>query len=108
MLRIYDVILDWISTVAPVIRAIAQVDRHLADQLRRCSTAVVLNVSEGMGASGGRKRAAYDVALGEMREAVGAIDLAVRLGYVKAFGEADADRQDRIVGTLVKLAHPKA
>ena len=106
MLRIYPVILDWLETLSPVIRAIGRVDRGLADQLRRSSTAVALNVAEGMGATGRVKTNAYRVALREMREASAAIDVAGRLGYAKITGLAELDRQSRITGTLVKLARP--
>jgi four helix bundle protein len=107
MLRIYAVTLDWIESVSPVVRRIASSDPRLADQLRRSSTSVGLNVSEGMGATGLMKRKAYRIALQEMRESVGAIEIAVRLGYVNGPDDQEVDRQGRIIGTLVKLARPE-
>jgi len=107
VLRIYSVILDWIAALPPVIHAIATHDPHLADQLRRSSTSVGLNVAEGTGATGRVKTNCYRVALREMRESVAAVEIAGRLGYTQAIDPRDADRQDRIVGTLVRLARPQ-
>ncbi len=106
MLHIYPVILDWIASLPPVIRSVRQHDPNLADQLRRSSTSVGLNTAEGMGATGGNKRKAYRIALQEMRESVGALDIAVRLQYVDSLSADAIDRQSRIVGTLVRLARP--
>ena len=108
MLRIYPVILDWISCLPPAIRSIGACDRNLADHLRRSSTAVALNVAEGMGATGRVKVNAYRIALREMREAIVAIDIAMRLEYIAGPDDRMADRQDRIVGTLVRLARPRS
>ena len=106
MLRIYAVTLDWLESLAPVIRAVRSHDSNLADQLRRCSTSVCLNTAEGMGATGGNKLNSYRIALREMREAMAAVEIAARLGYVPALDHDAADRQERIVGTLVRLAKP--
>ena len=103
MLRIYPVILDWIASLPPVIRSIGEHDPNLADHLRRSSTAVGLNVAEGMGATGGSKTRSYRVALREMREAMAAIDIASRLAYVT---HDSSDHEHRIIGTLVRLAKP--
>ena len=70
MLRLYPVALDWLASLRPVIAEIERADRHLADQLRRSSTSVCLHIAEGMGQRDGRRRNAYRIALGEVREAV--------------------------------------
>ena len=104
MLRIYPVILDWVASLRPVIRAVGGHDADLASQLRRSATSVCLNTAEGMGATGRSKRQCYRVALREMREALAAIDIAGRLGYVDLPDAAASDRQSHIVATLVRLA----
>jgi four helix bundle protein len=106
MLRIYPVILEWLASLRPVIDAVARCDRHLADQLRRSSTSVALNVAEGMAASGRSKTGCYRLALREMREAAAALEIASMLGYVAQCDSGAADRQGRITGTLVRLAVP--
>lgn len=60
---------------------LAHHDPDLARQLRRSSSAVALNVSEGQYALG-RSRAAYNIALREMRESFAALEAAVRLRYL--------------------------
>ena len=114
MLRIYSVILDWVADLPPRLREISAHDPNLADQLRRSSTAVALNVAEGYGATGKVKTNCYRIALREMREAVAVLELAQRLQYLarlnpstaedEARHDANADRQSRIIGTLVRLA----
>lgn len=106
MLRIYAVVLDWISSLVPVLVAIESRDRNLADQLRRSSTSVCLNLAEGMAATGRSKVNCYRIALREMREAEAALEIACRLAYVDPLDHDASDRQSRIVGTLVKLAAP--
>ena len=106
MLRIYPVALDWLSSLRPLITAIESCDRNLADHLRRSSTSVCLNLAEGMAATGRSKTQCYRVALREMREAVAAVEIASRLSYVDRLDDVSADRQSRIVGTLVRLAVP--
>ena len=104
MLRIYPVVLDWVASVVSCLDGVARHDRHLADQLRRSSTSVALNLAEGMAGVGAVKANCYRIALREMRESVAAIELAERLGYVRPLGDEAAARQHRIVGTLVRLA----
>ena len=106
MLRIYPVILDWIASLHPVIRSVAGHDADLASQLRRSATSVCLNTAEGMGATGRSKRQCYRVALREMREAMAALGIAARLGFIKEPDAAAADRQSHIIATLVRLAQP--
>lgn len=104
MLRIYAVVLDWIGSLPPALRSIGRCDPHLADQLRRSSTSVALNLAEGMGATGRVKTNAYRIALREMRESMAAIEIANRLEYLPTLDHEEHDRQLHIVATLVKLA----
>ena len=68
MLKLYPIILDFVSDVAPLIGRIARRDPDLARQLRRSSTAVALNTAEGMYAQGRTRTHCYGIALREMRE----------------------------------------
>ena len=107
MLRIYDDILDWADSVRPVIRSIQRHDPDLARQLRRSSTSVCLNTSEGMVAYGASKRQCYRIALRELRESMTAIELAERFDYARYDDTNAQDRQQKILATLINLAKPR-
>ncbi len=107
MLDIEPVVLDWVVYVQSLVVSIRRHDRAFAEQLSRSSKAVALNLSEGSGAVAGNKQRAFRVALGEMRESVTAIEIANRLGFARKPGGSEVARTRRIVGTLVRLAHPR-
>lgn len=103
MLRIYPVCIEMVKEVRPYAEKIARFDPDLARQVGRASTSVVLNVAEGSGARGGRRRNSYDIALGEARETLAGLEAASAIGYVGALEPAMRDHLDRIIATLVKL-----
>ena len=108
MLKLYPVILDFVSDVAPLIARISRRDPDLARQLRRSSAAVALNTAEGMYAQGRSRSHCYGIALREMRESYAALEVAVRLGYLAPLSPALEARVRRILGTLVRLSFPRA
>ena len=63
---------------------------------------VVLADAEDVAARDGNRRKAYETALREARECVGAVDVAQRWGYVGDAAVA-VDRMDKIVATLMRL-----
>ncbi len=107
MLGIYSDMLDWLEELAALLDQIARYDPDLAKQLRRASRAVVLNTAEGMDARGRNKSAKYTVALCEMRESHAALEVSVRLRYIEPLDVSFADKSQKIIGTLYRLAHPK-
>jgi four helix bundle protein len=104
MLRIHDVMLDAISTMRPLVRAIESHDRDLASQLRRAASSVVLNLAEGSGSFGGVRRQRYRTALGSARETMACLNVAERFGYVDAMPAGLLATMNRVVGTLVRVA----
>ena len=64
MLIVYQVIVEVLQLLGPVVRGIERHDRDLARQLRRASTSVLLNVGEGSGTKGGSRMERYRTALG--------------------------------------------
>jgi four helix bundle protein len=102
MLRIYEVILEVLVGLRPVIAAIDLHDRDLARQLRRAATIVALNTSEGSGCSGGTRRERYRNALGSARETAACLDSAIALGYVDGVDAGLLDSLDHVRAVLVK------
>jgi four helix bundle protein len=104
MLRIHDVMLDAISEMRPMIRAIERHDRDLASQLRRAASSVVLNLAEGSGSFGGMRTARYRTALGSARETLSCLRVAERFGYLGAMPDTLVAIMNRVIGTLVRVA----
>ena len=102
MLRIYDVIVDVLRRLRPVIAQIETHDRDLARQLRRAASSIALNVSEGSGSRGGTRRERYCNALGSARETTSCLDVAEALGYLEGIDATLLDRLDHVRATLVK------
>ena len=103
MLRIYPVCLQMVRDVRPVADQIARFDRDHARQLRRSSMSVPLNVAEGSGSRGGRRRARYDDALGSARETLANLEASEAVGYIRRVEPTLRHRLDNIIGTLVNL-----
>jgi four helix bundle protein len=102
MLRIYDVILEVLRLLKPVIVEIEKHDRDLARQLKRAATSIALNTCEGSGSRGGTRRERYDNALGSARESGGCLDSALALGYVESLDAELLDKLDHVRAVLVK------
>ena len=82
MLRVYDVMIEVLKQLRPVLVQIEKHDRDLGSQLRRAAASVALNMAEGSGSSGGTRTARYRTALGSVVETGACLDVAVALGYV--------------------------
>jgi four helix bundle protein len=102
MLRIYGVILEVLRELSPVVTAIARHDKDLARQLRRASTSIALNCSEGSGSHGGTRKERYQNALGSARETGACLDAALALGYLEAVDASLLDKLDHVRAVLVK------
>ena len=100
------VAIEVVRQIRPTLELIKQRDNELAKQLRDALHSVVLNLSEASPKSDGNKHRAYVVALGEAREAAGALDLAVAWGWI----EEDLPVRktlDRLLGLCWGLVHGK-
>jgi four helix bundle protein len=82
MLIAYQVALDLVRELRPIVDVLKKHDSNLADQLQRCATSVVLNLAEGQRRQKGNKHRAYETAHGEAREVLGCLDCAHAWGWI--------------------------
>ncbi len=105
-LIVYDLALQMLEHIKPIIDKVRRHDRNLADHMQRSAQQSFLNIAEARSAYGRNEIAKFTNALCEAREARGAVQVAVAWGYVTE-GEcrlADADL-DRMGGMLWGLTH---
>jgi four helix bundle protein len=78
------------------------VPQYLRDQLLRATSSVVLNVAEGSGKiTPAEKRRYFSIAMGSLREAQAAIDLA------RCATDEIRKTADQLAACLWRLCHPK-
>ena len=103
----YEVAVEFVRELRPIVESISQHDSNLADQMKRAATSVVLNLSEGARRVAGNKRRAYEIAHGEAREVLGCLDCAAAWGYVVDASTTRA-KLDRLLALCWGLTHPRA
>ena len=105
-LDVYQASLDFLVLADGIIEGLPRGRGHLADQLARASTSIVLNIAEGSGKfSGPDKRRYYLSAVGSSTECAAILDVMLRLRLVGAdVHESGKAALDRITAMLVKLA----
>ena len=98
--------LDFLALADEVVSALPRGRGHLADQLSRASTSIVLNLAEGAGKfSKPDKRRYYLTAVGSTTESAAIFDVFLRLKLITADQHSVAKGMlERIAAMLVKLA----
>ncbi len=98
-----------VDAVVPLVAAVEERDRPLADQMRRAAQSLVLNLAESQGVHGGNRRLHFERAAGSNRELRAALRMAVRWGYVHAAPAQACDgAADQVGAILWRLTHPVA
>ena len=103
MLRIYQVLLELVRLLRPLVRELERRDQDLARQCRRALSSAALNVAEGSYNRGKNRVARYHTALGSLREALACFEVAAALGYLPQVDAELRARFDHVLGTLVRL-----
>ncbi len=105
-LDVYQAALDFVVLADAVIEGLPRGRSHLADQLHRASTSVVLNVAEGAGKfSKPDKRRFYVTARGSATECAAILDVLAKLNAISPEFHADGKAKlERTVSMLIKLA----
>jgi four helix bundle protein len=98
--------LDFLTLADEVKEHLPRGRGHLADQLTRASTSIVLNIAEGSDKfSRPDKRRYYLSASGSATESAAILDVCLRLKLIDAYQhETGKAMLDRIVSMLIKLA----
>jgi len=76
--------LHTLRSLAPLVYAIREQDRSLADQLKRAAQSVVLNIAEARGNDAGNARARFSTACGSAKEVRAALNVASDWGYIES------------------------
>ena len=105
-LDVYRAALDFIIIADDTIAQLPRGRSHLADQLHRAATSIVLNIAEGAGKfSKPDKRRYYLSAAGSTTECAAIFDVFLRLRAVPAERHSEAKALlERIASMLIKLA----
>ncbi len=83
MLVAYQVALEVIVELRPLVEQIRKHDNTLAKQLVDAMNSTVQNIAEGERHRGGNKRLEYDIAFGEANEVKGSLDVAKAWGHIR-------------------------
>lgn len=105
-LDVYHLALDVLVFANGVIEALPRGRSHLADQLTRASTSIVLHLAEGVGRHSKPDKRRYDLtARGSATESAALLDVCVRLKLIDEAGHRAAKEMLlRVVSMLIKLA----
>ncbi len=103
-LDVYRCALDLYRSVGQMVAQFPRGEADLRSQLRRASRSVPFNIGEGVGKRGRARAAAYEVALGETKELIVALDC-VEIDQLAPIDEVIAaqDLADRVAAMLTKL-----
>ena len=102
----YEVSLEVIRALRPLVPVVETQDRELADQMKRAASSIVLNLAEGMRSAKGNKQKHYSLAHGSANEVKATIQTAQAWGWLEDAGAA-LYVLDRLLGLLWGLTHPR-
>jgi four helix bundle protein len=102
----YDVALDLIRALRPVVAQLRKHSPDAADQVERAASSIVLNLAEGGRRHGRDPRRFFDMAHGSAGEIRGALDLADAWGWQVDSAQARAllDRELSLLWGLTRRA----
>ena len=102
MLIAYDVALDLVRVLRPVVAQPRKYSPEAADQVERAASSIVYNLAEGSRRNGRDPRRFFDMAHGSAGEFRGALDVADAWGWPIA-SQAAREILDRELGLLYGL-----
>src|SRR5262249_59897391 len=108
MLIAYDVALDLVRALRPVVAQLRSYSPAAADQVERAASSIVLNLAEGDRRHGRDPRRFWDIAHGSAGEIRGALDLADAWGWQVDSTQARVllDRELGLLWGLTRRSRP--
>jgi len=102
---VYNVALELVRSLRPVVEQLRLHSRDLADQIERAGTSVVLNIGEGNRRAGKDRRRFFTMAQGSASEIQAAIDVADGWGWPVDVGVVKPllDRELRLLWGLTHV-----
>jgi len=105
-LIVYELAIESITLLGPVIRQIARRDRALAGQMKRSASSIALNIAEGARSRGGNEIARFQDAAGSANETRAALQVAVAWQYIAEESRLPIEQKlDRVCAMLWALVH---
>ena len=103
-LDVYRAALQLYQQIGKIVRQFPRGEADLRDQMRRAARSVPFNLGEGVGKRGRARAAAYQIALGEAKELIVALDCVEidELAPREDVGRAQ-ELVDRVAAMLTKL-----
>ena len=103
-LDVYRCALELYRQIGSIVDEFPRGEADLRSQMRRAARSVPFNIGEGVGKRGRARAAAYEVALGETKELIVALDC-VEIDELVALADVHTaqDLADRIAAMLTKL-----
>ncbi len=99
----YDVSLQLIRALSPIYRVMKRENSELAEQMRDAANSITLNLGEGGGCGGGRRRLHNEIAHGSAKEVKGCVDAGEAWGWLD--GRAIFPVLERQLALLWGLTH---
>lgn len=97
---VLDAMVDVVQLVHSIAKSVARHDRDLANQMKRSSSSVALNGSEGVRARAGKRTSRLEDAINSARETVMALRIAKACNYAPA---EDAERGLRALDEIIAM-----
>jgi four helix bundle protein len=101
----HDRALDLLRTLSPLLDSLTATDASLADQLRRASASIHLNIAEAARRTLRDRRNRYRIALGSAAEVTACLEVAIVFRYVEHAQVAEAlELADRVRAMTYRLS----
>jgi four helix bundle protein len=91
--NVYDRARKVVRELVPLLHAIREQDKALAEQLKRAAQSVVLNIAEARGSDAGNARARFSTACGSAKEVRAALNVASDWGYIETQSATHLDER---------------